>query len=172
VTLLALVLAGLGTGVVLGALGAGGAIVTVPALVYLVGQGAQEATTASLVVVGVSSVVGLLGYARAGLVRWRLGAAFGAAGVATAVLGTALNRHVDDRQLMLGFAAVMVLAATVMLARVGGDGDGGGEADAPQPGRDAGGRAAGTLVRPTAQLVTARSARVANVVGAGLLVGS
>jgi uncharacterized membrane protein YfcA len=73
VTLLALVLAGLGTGVVLGALGAGGAIVTVPALVYLVGQGAQEATTASLVVVGVSSVVRLLGYARAGLVRWRLG---------------------------------------------------------------------------------------------------
>ncbi len=164
-TLLVLVVAGLVTGLVLGALGGGGAILTVPVLVYLVGQSAQEATTASLVVVGVSSLVGLLGHARAGNVRWRLGAAFGAAGVATAVLGTAVNRHVDERHLLLGFAVVMALAASAMLAR--GDDD----RDAPDPVGGAGAATAATLVRTDLPRAPARSATVANVVAAGLVVG-
>ena len=46
------VLAGVLIGISLGALGGGGSILTVPALVYLVGQDATTATTGSLVIVG------------------------------------------------------------------------------------------------------------------------
>lgn len=40
-------------GVALGALGGGGAILTIPALIYLVGQDAKAATTGSLIIVGI-----------------------------------------------------------------------------------------------------------------------
>lgn len=42
------VLLGLAIGGVLGGLGGGGAILTVPALVYVIGERAQDATAASL----------------------------------------------------------------------------------------------------------------------------
>lgn len=43
---------GLLIGLVIGGLGGGGGVLTVPALVYLVGQPAQDATTGSVVIVG------------------------------------------------------------------------------------------------------------------------
>ena len=116
-SLLAAAALGLLIGAVLGALGGGGAILTVPILVYLLGQSGQDATTSSLVIVGVTAVLGALGYARAGQLRWRVGAAFGAAGIGAAYLGTLANRLVDERLLLLGFAGVMVLAAAGMLRR-------------------------------------------------------
>ncbi|AZI58810.1 sulfite exporter TauE/SafE family protein [Nakamurella antarctica] len=112
---------GLLIGAFLGALGGGGAILTVPALIYLLGQTAQEATTGSLVIVGAASITGMSGYARSHHVMWRLGVLFGIAGIGAAVAGTALNAQVDQRWLLLSFAVVMVLAAVAMLIRARND---------------------------------------------------
>ena len=46
---------GLLTGAVMGALGGGGAILTIPVLIYVVGMPPHDATTASLVIIGVSA---------------------------------------------------------------------------------------------------------------------
>ena len=108
---------GLVIGAFLGALGGGGAILTVPALVYLLGQSARDATTSSLIIVGAAALTGMIGYARSGHVRWRLGVMFGVAGTVAAYAGTALNRQVDQHYLLLSFAVVMGLAATGMLLR-------------------------------------------------------
>lgn len=136
-TLVAILALGLVIGTVLGALGGGGAILTVPALVYLLDQPAGEATTGSLVIVGLTSVVGVLSHARSGNVRWRTGLAFGAAGTLAALLGTVFNRHVAQDVLLLVFAAFMIFAATGMLLRV-----------RPEGGTDAGqGEAASTRTR-------------------------
>ncbi len=108
---------GLLIGGFLGALGGGGAILTVPALIYLLDQTAQDATTSSLIIVGAASVTGVIGYARGRHVQWRLGILFGIAGTAAAFGGTALNRMVDQQWLLIGFAGVMVLAAAGMLIR-------------------------------------------------------
>ena len=116
-TLFAAAALGLLIGVVLGALGGGGAILTVPMLVFVLNQSAQEATTSSLIIVGLTAVIGALGHARAGNVRWRTGIGFGVAGIAAAYLGSQANRQVDEQVLLLGFAAVMVLAAAGMLTR-------------------------------------------------------
>ena len=110
---------GLLIGAVLGALGGGGAILTVPLLVYVLGQSAQDATTSSLVIVGLTAAVGTIGHARAEHVRWRTGSVFGLAGLVSAYAGTALNRQVDEHVLLLGFAAVMIAAAVGMLMRSG-----------------------------------------------------
>lgn len=66
---------GLLIGLSLGALAGGGAILTVPALVYALGETAQSATTGSRVVVGVTAAAVTVGHARAGRVRWRAGLA-------------------------------------------------------------------------------------------------
>ncbi|MGB9012827.1 MAG: sulfite exporter TauE/SafE family protein, partial [Aeromicrobium sp.] len=72
-TLLLAIACGLVIGMVLGALGGGGSILAVPALVYVLGQSAKDATTASLVVIGISAAIGAASYLRDGLVRWKVG---------------------------------------------------------------------------------------------------
>lgn len=108
---------GLLIGLVLGALGGGGAVLTVPVLVYLLGQTPQEATASSLVIVGVTAIVSALHHARSGNVRWGVGVGFAGAGILASIVGSALNARVDGQVILLSFAAVMVISAVSMLWR-------------------------------------------------------
>jgi uncharacterized membrane protein YfcA len=144
---------GLLIGLSLGALGGGGSILTVPALVYVIGQDARAATTSSLFIVGITSVIAALGHARSGRVRWGVGVAFGVTGIAAGFVGTAVNRLVDPDVLLLGFAAVIVVAAVGMLANSGD------EEPSPQ---------GGDTSRPARRRTLVRIGRIG---GAGLLVG-
>jgi uncharacterized membrane protein YfcA len=110
---------GLVIGLTLGALGGGGSILTIPALVYVIGQDARAATTSSLVIIGISSVVAAMGHARSRRVQWGTGLAFGAVGIAAGVAGTVVNRRIDPDVLLLAFAAVILVAAAGMLGRSG-----------------------------------------------------
>jgi uncharacterized membrane protein YfcA len=114
---LAAIAFGLLIGLTMGALGGGGSILTVPALVFALGLTAQEATTGSLVIVGVTAAIACAGHARAGRTRWGQGLTLAAAGVPASLLGTLLNSHVDPDVLLLAFAALMLVAATGMLLR-------------------------------------------------------
>ena len=98
-------------GVSLGALGGGGSILAVPALVYGAGQGAKAATTTSLLVVGVTSLLGMFAHLRAGRVRIASGLVFGGLGLGGSLLGSALNKSVDPNVLLLAFAGLMIIAA-------------------------------------------------------------
>jgi uncharacterized protein len=115
-SLLALPL-GLLIGVSLGALGGGGSILTVPALVYVIGENPRNATTASLVIVGVTALTGAIGYARSRRVRWGPGLVFGVVGLGGSLLGSDLNELVNPNVLLLAFAGLMLLAAGAMLQR-------------------------------------------------------
>ncbi|KHL04855.1 sulfite exporter TauE/SafE family protein [Sinomonas humi] len=103
-------------GGLLGLVGGGGSILAVPALVYGVGLPLAAAIPGSLVVVGASSAVAVLPRIRRG-VNWRLALIIGAAGTATAYLGAAVNRVLDQKVLLLAFAAIMVGAGIRMLRR-------------------------------------------------------
>ncbi len=116
-TVLLAVALGLLIGLSLGALGGGGSILTVPALVYALGETAQAATTGSLVIVGITAAAAAVGHARAHRVRWRAGLAFGAAGVAASLVGTHLNARVQPGVLLVAFAVLMLVAAGAMLAK-------------------------------------------------------
>jgi uncharacterized membrane protein YfcA len=102
-------------GVSLGALGGGGSILAVPALVFAAGQDPREATTTSLLLVGVAALVGMGAHWRAGRVRVGTGLLFGFAGVGGSLAGSALNRDVDPDLLLLGFAGLVLVAAWRML---------------------------------------------------------
>lgn len=63
-------------GVSLGLIGGGGSILTVPVLVYLLGINPVTATAYSLFIVGFSSLIGGINYARKGLVNYKTGIVF------------------------------------------------------------------------------------------------
>jgi hypothetical protein len=117
VSLRALVASPLGflVGLSLGALGGGGSILAVPALVHAAGQTPREATSTSLFLVAIAALVGLRVHARAGRVRVGTGVAFGLAGVPGSLVGSALNRRVDPDHLLLGFSVLVLVAAWRML---------------------------------------------------------
>jgi len=102
-------------GVSLGMLGGGGSILTVPILTYVAGFEPQQAISASLFIVGVTSVVSVLHHARAGRVRWQTGFIFGVAGKAGAFAGGIVGGYIPGTILMVLFAAMMVATATAMI---------------------------------------------------------
>jgi uncharacterized membrane protein YfcA len=103
-------------GVLLGLLGGGGSILAVPALVYAVGLDMRQAIPVSLLVIGLASAVGAAPKIRAGQVQWRLAGVFAAVGIPATFAGTALGSHLSQRVLLIGFAAVMVVAGIRMLS--------------------------------------------------------
>jgi hypothetical protein len=118
--ILTAVLAGVLMGLSLGALGAGGAIITVPVLVYALGETAHEATTTSLVIVGLTAAAGALVHLRAGRVDWRRGLLFGAIGIGGTALGSWLSAGLDPDRLLLAFALLLLVVAVMMWRRAGG----------------------------------------------------
>jgi len=104
-------------GVSLGALGGGGSILAVPALVYGAGQGAKAATTTSLLIVGLTALIGMVAHRRAGHVRLGSGLVFGGVGIGGSLVGSQLNRSVDPDVLLLAFSGLMVVAAWRMWAQ-------------------------------------------------------
>ena len=115
--LVAAIGAGLLIGLSLGGLGGGGSILTVPALVYLLGQSAHQATATSLLVVGTAALAGVASHARAGRVRLREGVIFGALGIAGAYAGSQASTAVPADLLLAGFGALMLAVAVLMIAR-------------------------------------------------------
>ena len=110
------VVAGALIGLSLGALGGGGSILAVPVLLAL-GQSPAQATTGSLVVVGVTSLAGAVTARRSGNVLLARGAAFGAVAIGGAVAGAHLSATVPEPVLLAAFSALMLLVAGLMAAR-------------------------------------------------------
>lgn len=112
-----LVPVGLVIGLSVGSLGGGGSILAVPALVYLFGQDSRAATTTSLLIVGVTSVIGAIPHQRVGRVRIGQGIAFGLLGVIGSYVGSRLSTAVPDEVLLTGFAVLILVVATLMTRR-------------------------------------------------------
>jgi hypothetical protein len=111
---------GLVIGTLLGLLGGGGSILTVPALVYLLGQSPQAAVTASLVIVGSNSVFGAMLYTRRGAPNWRVALTFGGVGMLAAYITAGWSDQLSSEVLMIAFAGLMLLVGGLMIFRQAG----------------------------------------------------
>ena len=103
-------------GLSLGALGGGGSILAVPVLLAL-GQTPTQATTGSLLTVGVTSLAGAITAYRAGNVLLARGLTFGAVATGGAVAGARASATVPEPVLMAAFAVLMLVVAALMAAR-------------------------------------------------------
>ena len=125
-TMLYALLGAVAIGLVLGLLGSGGSILTVPVLVYLAGQPDKVAIAESLAIVGAIAAVGAVPYARQQLVDWRSVLYFGVPGIVGTYGGAALSAYVPGAVQLALFAVVMLLAAGLMLRGKKGPEEGGG----------------------------------------------
>ena len=105
-------------GLSLGLLGSGGSIITVPVLVYLLGQDEKLAIAGSLFVVGNIALAGSLQYVRSQLIDWRNVVIFGLPGMIGTYLGAMIAAYVPGIVQLALFALVMLLASFMMLRPV------------------------------------------------------
>lgn len=108
---------GFGIGGTLGLLGGGGSILTVPALVYLVGQTPQVAVTTSLAIVGANSVLGAYFHRTQGTLNWRVAFVFGGTGTIVSYYAAGLSKYFSPEMLMVAFAVLMLIVGTILARR-------------------------------------------------------
>src|SRR6185369_12064907 len=108
-------LGALGIGLTLGLLGAGGSILTVPVLVYVVGEAPKAAVAESLAIVGVIAAIGALPYARKGLVAWTTVLLFGVPGMMGSYVGAVAGKYVSGHVQLTAFSVLMLAAALLMM---------------------------------------------------------
>jgi uncharacterized membrane protein YfcA len=145
-------------GISLGALGGGGSILAVPALVYAAGQTPKHATTTSLILVAITAMFGILPHWRARRVRFGAGTIFGVAGVGGSLLGSHWNKAADPNVLLLAFSGLMMVAAYAMWRRL---------RSTPAPVL----RSLGAAAAPVASTVGFNPTTVVKVALAGTIVG-
>jgi hypothetical protein len=102
-------------GLTLGLLGGGGSILTVPALVYIVGQPPQAAVTTSLAIVGANSAVGAYLHRGHGAMNWRVALLFGGVGMPLAYLAGGVSKQIAPNLLLVAFALLMLVVGIVLL---------------------------------------------------------
>jgi uncharacterized membrane protein YfcA len=111
---------GAAIGLVLGMLGGGGSILTVPVLVYLLRMNTQVAVTASLIIVGLNAVMGSVLHWRGGTVRLKEALLFGVYGTVSSYVGARISTMLNSTLLLVLFALLMLVIALLMLRSKGG----------------------------------------------------
>lgn len=102
-------------GIVLGALGSGGAILALPILVYVAALPVRQAVAVSQLVVGTAALVGTLLQARRGNVVWGQALVFASIGMPATWIGARLAKDAEPHWLMIGFALIITIAGFRML---------------------------------------------------------
>jgi uncharacterized membrane protein YfcA len=115
VELILALLAGGVIGLVLGFVGAGGAMLAVPMLIYIFGFTPLQATTAALVIVGSAALSGALPKFSRGEVLIREALTISALSISTNITFALLAPRIQERAITSGLALVLILAAWSML---------------------------------------------------------
>jgi uncharacterized membrane protein YfcA len=113
--ILGALLAGAFIGAVLGFIGAGGAMLSVPILMYGFGYPPKLATTAALAVVLLAALSGVIPKARKKQVLYRDAFVISGLGLITNFGFASIANRISDTAITTGFAGVLVLAGTSML---------------------------------------------------------
>ncbi len=102
-------------GLSLGLLGSGGSILTVPVLVYLLGQDEKIAIAGSLAIVGTIALVGAIPYMMKKLVDWQNVLWFGIPGMIGTYMGAYVSQFIPGIAQLTLFAIIMLLASYKMI---------------------------------------------------------
>ena len=106
---------GLLVGLLTGTVGAGGGFLVVPALALVGGMPMPQAVGTSLLVIGMNSVAGLVGYLQHVQLDWKLASSVAAASVGGSFLGSWFAGRVPQARLRQAFGIFVLLMATFLL---------------------------------------------------------
>jgi uncharacterized protein len=99
-----------------GTFGVGGGSVIVPLLIFWLAYGEREATGTSLAAIVVIALVAAIAQGAYGNVDLPEAALIGIPAVGGVVVGTAVQQHLSERAIALGFALLLVVVAVQLLA--------------------------------------------------------
>lgn len=114
-TVALLIIIGVGAGLLASALGVGGGVVFVPALVVVLGFEQHLAEGTSLAVIAVTATIGTWTHHRHRRVDWRTAAGIAVAAVAGALAGSTIALRLDADLLRQLFAIFLVIVAIRMM---------------------------------------------------------
>jgi len=107
--------AGAFVGSVLGFIGAGGSMLTVPILLYIFHFTPLAATTGSLAVVAIAALAGLIPKWRKGDVLVREALTVWGLGLVTNIGGAIASKHIHENIILTGFAGILIFTGLSML---------------------------------------------------------
>ena len=113
--ILGALIAGCAIGAVLGFVGAGGAMLSVPILIYGFGFDPNLATTAALAIVFLAATSGLIPKARKKQILYRDAFVIWAIGLVTNLGFSSIVERLPDAFITTGFAVILILAGVSML---------------------------------------------------------
>jgi len=108
-------LSGVFIGAVLGFIGAGGAMLTVPILIYAFNFTPVHATTAALLVVFLAAAFGLIPKLKSGDVQIKIALSIWSLGLITNLGGAVIAKRLSDSFIITGFAIILTLTGLSML---------------------------------------------------------
>lgn len=108
-------LGGVLIGIVMGSLGAGGSLLTVPALIVFLHQSPAAAGTGSLIIVSSTALITGVSYFRRGQVHWAHVWRFIVVGAAPLMVGSYLAHNTSKTLMLWGFATVLLAAAVLLV---------------------------------------------------------
>ncbi len=107
--------AALAVGVLTGYVGVGGGFLIVPVLTMLLGLELSRAIGTSLVIIAVTSTVGLVAHLGTGAINWGIAIPFTAAAVIGSLVGTHLSGRTSRERLTRLFAGLVIAVALALL---------------------------------------------------------
>ncbi len=102
-------------GILVGLIGSGGAIVSIPAFVYLASYSTPKATDAALLLVLVSAIVAAIGYSKKKCIAYKDTLYFALSGMGGTFLGTLIHKQLGDRILLIILSVFLFTSAISML---------------------------------------------------------
>ncbi len=115
-------------GLILGLIGGGGSILTIPILIYLFSMGVVEATAYSLFIVGITSLIGAIKRYQVAMLNIKVGLVFGIPSIITVfttrmwivpalpdILLQTDTFIITKRLLILGIFSILVIVASILM---------------------------------------------------------
>lgn len=114
---LAIILEGLGVGILTGFVGVGGGFMIIPALVLLGGIPMKEAIGTSLLIISFNSATGFLGYLNQVNINWNLTLTFTTVAILGVILGTYFSSKIQGTKLQKAFGYFLIVIAVFILIK-------------------------------------------------------
>ena len=110
------VLLGMIIGIVLALTGAGGGMLAIPLLVFVLHLPVQQAAPVGLIAVGAAAAIGTALGLKQGIVRYRAATMIGTAGMLIAPLGVLVAQRLPNQPMLAAFAVLLAYSAWRMLS--------------------------------------------------------
>lgn len=110
-----LLLVGFVIGIISGLVGAGGGVMVLLAIIFILHYPMHEAVGTSTVIMAITALSSLYGYARQGNVDWRIGLVIAGGAVIAGMIGARYANAVNEKKLSMIVAGVFVILGILMI---------------------------------------------------------